>query len=219
MGNEVRREYRIAILDDEAMWRSAVVGLLERDPIISVVGVAATQKKAVDLAARYMPDVFLVDLMLNHSWQTGVSATIAILEASPLTKVIILTSCESNKSVIEATCAGAVDYLSKKNCEDLLPVILSHFRGGFSPRDIIAREVANLHQELIKHTLTEQEIQILENMSRNVLRSQLANTMNKSESTIKSQIGSILKKLNVSNLSDAIDKVNHGGIFFPMQKK
>jgi DNA-binding NarL/FixJ family response regulator len=218
MTNDEVKNYKIAILDDEPMWCDAIVRLLEREYCLSVVGVVATQTRAVDLAARYAPDIFLVDMMLKHPWQTGVSATIAIHDASPSTKIIILTSSEKEEDVVKAVSAGAEDYLSKNDCEDLLPMILRHLRGGFSPSVILTKEVTKLRQEQVAYILTKQERQIIATLSRNVPRSKLAKIMNKSESTIKTQISSILKKLEVSNTSDAAEKIKHGGVFFPQQK-
>ncbi len=218
MTSDETPKYKIAILDDEPMWCDAIVGLLKRKPSLYVVGVVATQAKAVDLAVHYAPDIFLVDMMLKHPWQTGVSATIAIHNASPSTRVIILTSSEKEEEVVQAASAGAEGYLSKNNCEDLLPMILRYLHGEFSPSEILAKEVAKLRQEQAIQLLTEQEKQIIEAVSQNVPRSQLAKIMHKSESTIKTQVSSILKKLGVSNTSDAMDKIKHGGIFFPQQK-
>ncbi len=218
MTNGEARNYKIAILDDESMWCDAIVGLLKREPSLSVVGVVATQAKAVDLATRYAPDIFLVDMMLKHPWQTGVSATIAIREASPSTKIIIVTSSEKEEEVVQAVSAGADDYLSKNNCEDLLPMILRYLHGGFSPSGILAKELTKLRQEQTAQILTEQERLIIESIAQNVPRSQLAKIMHKEESTIKTQISSILKKLGVSNTSEAMEKIKHGGVFFPQMK-
>lgn len=219
MENEDAKVFKIAILDDEPMWRDAIVSLLKREPSLSVVGAVANQTRAVDLAIRYAPDVFLVDMKLKHSWQNGISATIAILDESPSTKVIILTSSEAENEVVEAVSAGAVNYISKSNCEDLLPMILQQLRGGFSPSVILAKEVTKLRKECATFSLTEQERNIVEEITKNVPRAKLATAMNKSESTIKSQISSILKKLEVSNTSEVIEKIKHGGVFFPQQKK
>jgi len=210
--------YKIAILDDEPMWCDAIVGLLKREPSLSVVGVVGTQGQAVELAARFAPDIFLVDMMLKHRWQTGVSATIAIRQVSPSAKIIILTSSEKEEEVVQAVSAGADDYLSKNNCEDLLPMVLRHLYGGFSPSGILAKEFTKLRQGQTVQVLTEQEKLIIEAMSQNVPRSQLARILYKEESTIKTQIRSILKKLGVSNISEAIEKINHGGVFFPQMK-
>lgn len=219
MMDELKEKYKIAILDDEPYWCDAIVGLLGREPSLCVVGTASTQAQAAALAGKYCPDVFLVDMMLGHAWQTGVSATIEISNISPETKVIILTSSEDEDEVIDAVAAGAADYLTKSKCEDLLPVIMRHLWGGFSPGMILAREMAELRREMLMSTLTAQEREIIMLLSQNVPRSSLADIMHKSESTIKTQISGILKKFDVENMDDAIDKIEHGGVFIPKQKK
>jgi len=211
----LEEKYRIAILDDEAVWIDAIASLLERAPEIEIVGKATTQLDAVAIARKEKPDVFLVDVNLGHAWQSGISATIAILDASPSTDVIVLTAAESDKNVVDAVAAGAIDYMQKSNCELLLPAILKHMRGDFSPATILAKSYASLRRENIAQLLTEQEYQILEQLEQNASRLQIQETLNKSESTIKSQIRSILHKLGVSRTTEAVSKVKHGGVHFP----
>lgn len=211
----MEEKYRIAILDDEAVWIDAIASLLERAPEIEIVGKATTQLDAVAIARKEKPDVFLVDVNLGHAWQSGISATIAILDASPSTDVIVLTAAESDKNVVDAVAAGAIDYMQKSNCELLLPAILKHMRGDFSPATILAKSYASLRRENIAQLLTEQEYQILEQLEQNASRLQIQETLNKSESTIKSQIRSILHKLGVSRTTEAVSKVKHGGVHFP----
>lgn len=211
----MEEKYRIAILDDEAVWIDAIASLLERAPEIEIVGKATTQLDAVAIARKEKPNVFLVDVNLGHAWQSGISATIAILDASPSTDVIVLTAAESDKNVVDAVAAGAIDYMQKSNCELLLPAILKHMRGDFSPATILAKSYASLRRENIAQSLTEQEYQILEQLEQNASRLQIQETLNKSESTIKSQIRSILHKLGVSRTTEAVSKVKHGGVHFP----
>ena len=211
----MEEKYRIAILDDEAVWIDAIVSLLERAPEIEIVGTAMTQLDAVAIAKRENPNVFLVDVNLGHAWQSGISATIAILDASPSTDVIVLTAAESDKNVVDAVAAGAIDYMQKSNCELLLPAILKHMRGDFSPATILAKSYATLRREDIARSLTDQEYQILEQLEQNASRSQIQETLNKSESTIKTQIRSILHKLGVSRTTEAVSKIKHGGVHFP----
>lgn len=208
------KKYKVAVLDDEAVWIDAIVSLLERAPEIEVVGTAMTQMEAVEIAAAKNPDLFLVDINLGHSWQTGISATIDILDASPGTEVIVLSAAESDQHVVDAVAVGAIDYMQKSNCELLLPAILKHMRGDFSPATILARSYASLRRENIASTLTEQEYQILEQLENNASRSQIQENLNKSESTVKSQIRSILHKLGVSRTAEAVSKIKHGGVHF-----
>lgn len=211
----MKGKYKIAILDDEAVWTEAIISLLSRAPEIEIVGTAATQKDAVLIARDKSPDLFLVDINLGHAWKSGISATIEILDASPSTDVIILTATESDQHVIDAVSAGAIDYMQKSNCELLLPAILRHMRGEFSPGTILARSYASLRRENLAQSLSEQEYQILNQLSHNVSRTQITAAMNKSESTVKSQIRSILHKMGVSKTSEAVSKMKHGGIYFP----
>ena len=208
-------KYKVAILDDEIVWTEAIASLLSRAPEIEIVGTAATQQEAVEIARKKTPDLFLVDINLGHAWKSGISATINILDVSPSTDVIILSATESDQHVIDAVSAGAIDYLQKSNCELLLPAILRHMRGEFSPGTVLARSYASLRRENLAQSLTDQEYQILHHLSNHVSRSQITATMNKSESTVKSQIRSILHKMGVSKTSEAVSKMKHGGIYFP----
>lgn len=214
----MQEKYRVAILDDETVWIESIVSLLARSPEIEIVGTAVTQAEAVELAKEKTPNVFLVDINLGHSWQSGISATIEILDASPQTDVIVLTATESDQHVVDAIAAGAIDYMQKSGCELLLPAILKHMRGDFSPATILAKSYASLRRENIAKSLTEQEYQILEQLEQNASRAQIQETLNKSESTIKTQIRSILHKLGVSRTTEAVSKMKHGGVHFPEEK-
>jgi NarL family two-component system response regulator LiaR len=208
-------KYKIAILDDEPVWIDAIVSLLMRAPEIEVVGTAVSQNEAVEIARQMSPDIFLVDVNLGHAWQTGISATIAIMDASPSTEVIVLTAAESDQHVMDAVAAGAIDYMQKSNCELLLPTIIKHMKGEFSPATVLAKSYASLRRESITKSLTDQEYQILEQLEKNASRSQIQVTLNKSESTIKTQIRSLLHKMDVSKTTEAVSKIRHGGVHFP----
>ena len=207
--------YRIAILDDEPVWIEAIVALLTRSSEIQVVGTACTQAEAVALAAGEKPDLFLVDVNLGHAFQNGISATSAILEASPETEVVVLTAAEQDQHVVDAISVGAIDYLQKSNCELLLPAILRHMRHEFSPNAVLARSYAELRRENIRQTLTENEYELLEQLSENVSRSELTRKLRKSENTVKTQIRSILHKLGVTSATEAVKKLKNGGVLVP----
>lgn len=212
-------KYKVAVLDDEAVWIEAIVSLLMRAPEIEIVGTAETQETAVEIAILHKPDIFLVDVNLGHPRQTGISAAIAILDASPSTDVIVLSASESDQQVIDSVAAGAIDYMQKSNCELLLPAILKHMRGDFSPATVLAKSYAAIRRENIAKSLTEQEYQILEQLEKNASRAQIQKTLNKSESTIKSQIRSILHKMGVSRTTEAVSKIKHGGVLFSEENK
>ncbi len=212
MERSCRKTHRIAILDDERAWCEALQDLLNRDDSLEVVGMATTQGEAIDIAAKFQPDIFLVDIQLKSERFTGITATVAIHQVSPATEVIILTSSQEEEDVINSTSVGAVHYILKTHCQAMLTEIVSFINDDFNPRRIIAREFMQMRQLMAAMDLTQQEREIIEVLAHGVPRARLAETMFKSESTIKTQIGSILKKLHVTSINEALLKIKNGGV-------
>ena len=206
------KPYQIAILDDEPAWCQALQELLQREPRLTVVGVATTQAEAVGIAAKYQPDIFLVDIKLKSECYSGITATIAIHQASPATDVIILTSSHEAEDVIQATSVGAVHYILKTHCQGMLTDIISFINSDFNPKRVLAREFVQMRQRMATLDLTDQEREIIDALAGGVPRARLAATMYKTESTIKTQISSILKKLQVTSIQEALHKIEHGGV-------
>jgi NarL family two-component system response regulator LiaR len=107
---------RVLIVDDHAVVRQGLRTFLELqdDPAalaIEVVGEAADGSQAVDLARRLQPDVVLLDLVMPV--MGGIEAIPGILEGSPRSRVIILTSFGEEDKLLPAICAGAQGYLLK----------------------------------------------------------------------------------------------------------
>ena len=71
----------------------------------------------------------------------------------------------------------AIDYLQKSNCELLLPAIIRHMNKEFSPGTILAKSYASLRRENIARSLTDQEYQVLEQLSQNASRTQILETL------------------------------------------
>ena len=110
------RAVRVLIVDDHAVVRQGLRTFLElqSDPPalpIKVVGEATNGVEAVDLACRLQPDVVLLDLVMPG--MDGIEATPRIVEGSPHSRVIILTSFGEEDRVVPAIRAGAQGYLLK----------------------------------------------------------------------------------------------------------
>ena len=101
----------VLLVDDHRLVRAGLAALLAGTEDITVVGEAADGRQAVDMAARLRPDVVLMDLSMPVL--DGVAATRLILEDSPSTHVVVLTSFADHHRVTDAVAAGAVGYLLK----------------------------------------------------------------------------------------------------------
>jgi DNA-binding NarL/FixJ family response regulator len=101
----------VLVADDHPIVRSGIVALLQTAPDVEVVGEATSGLEAVDLALALSPDLVLMDLRMPGI--DGDEATARILAARPSVRVLILTTYESDDSILTAIEAGASGYLLK----------------------------------------------------------------------------------------------------------
>jgi DNA-binding NarL/FixJ family response regulator len=102
---------RVMVVDDQGLVREGLMTLLEAAGGIDPVAAAADGEEAVALAARYLPDVVLMDLRMPR--MDGVEATRQIRQARPDTEVVVLTTHADEDSILDAMRAGARGYLTK----------------------------------------------------------------------------------------------------------
>ncbi|GAB2810201.1 response regulator transcription factor [Actinocorallia aurea] len=102
----------VLLADDQALVRAGFRSLLARARDIAVVGEAASGTEAVALADRLAPDVVLMDIRMPGI--DGIEATRRILAARPETKVVVLTTFDTDEHVFEALAAGASGFLTKE---------------------------------------------------------------------------------------------------------
>jgi DNA-binding NarL/FixJ family response regulator len=102
---------RVMVVDDQGLVREGLMTLLEAAGGIDPVAAAADGEEAVQLAARYLPDVVLMDLRMPR--MDGVEATRRIRETRPDTEVVVLTTHADEDSILDAMRAGARGYLTK----------------------------------------------------------------------------------------------------------
>ena len=102
---------RVVVADDHPVVRAGIVALLGTTDDLDVVGEATTGLEAVELALELEPDVVLMDLRMPGI--NGDEATAQILATKPEIRVLVLTTYESDDSILTAIEAGATGYLLK----------------------------------------------------------------------------------------------------------
>src|SRR5580698_3057738 len=95
---------RILLVDDHAIMRDAVAGMLATHEGTEVVGVASTGREAVESVARLMPDVVVMDIAMPDL--NGVEATRKIVASDPKIKVIALSAHTDRQFVLAILEAG-----------------------------------------------------------------------------------------------------------------
>ena len=198
---------RVLIVDDHAVVRQGLKSFLRTQDDIVVVGEAADGEEALTQLQRLRPDVILMDLVMPGV--DGIAATRRIHEASPDTKVIVLTSFTQDEQVIAAVKAGASAYLLKDvRPQELGQAIRAVFGGDVQLHPYAA---AKLMQEVAASgtgaakpdALTNREGDVLRLLARGMSNKEIASTLGVAEKTVKTHVSHILHKLNLADRTQA----------------
>ena len=194
----------VLIADDHPFVRHGLRTYLETLDDMEVVGEASDGVEAVELAGQVLPDVVLMDLVMPEL--DGVEATRQIREASPSTRVIVLTSFDADEQVFPAIKAGAAGYLLK----DVRPAELAEaVRKASRGEALLAPSVAaRLMQEVSGERtasagLTERELEVLRLIARGMSNKLIAHELVVSEKTVKTHVSNILAKLHLADRTQA----------------
>ena len=194
----------VLIADDHPFVRHGLRTFLETLDDVEVVGEAANGAEAVEQAAKLVPDVVLMDLVMPEL--DGVEATRRIRAESPTTKVIVLTSFDADEQVFPAIKAGAAGYLLK----DVRPAELADaVRKASRGEALLAPSVAaKLMQEVAGDRspaagLTERELEVLRLIARGLSNKMIARELVVSEKTVKTHVSNILAKLHLTDRTQA----------------
>jgi PAS domain S-box-containing protein len=123
------RKIRVLLADDHAVVRQGIANLLNNEEDIEVVGAAANGQEAVNLAARLMPDVILMDMSMPKL--NGVEATRLIHNDHEDIRIIGLSMFDESEKAQAMRDAGAVSYLSKSGpAEELIHAIRQCIRSS-----------------------------------------------------------------------------------------
>ncbi len=204
-----RRPLRIMVVDDHEVVRQGLVALLDRRDGFDVVAQAGTMAEAIAAAARFEPDLVIMDVRLPDG--SGIEACREIRGARPETRVIMLTSYPDEEAVLSAIIAGASGYLLKQiRGRDLVSALESVGRGEslLDPavtervlQRVRAAATGSATDELAD--LTSQERKILLLVAEGMTNKEIATQVFLSDKTVKNYVSSILSKLNLQRRTQA----------------
>ena len=194
---------RVLVADDHPIVRGGIVALLEAAGDVEVVGQAANGAEAVELALSLTPDLVLMDLRMPVL--DGDEATARILAAAPAVRVIVLTTYETDESILKAIEAGASGYLLKAAPqEEILAGIRSVARGEVALAPSIAALLVRRVAAPTPVRLSERETQVLALVAQGQSNPAIAKTLFLSEATVKTHLIHVFEKLGVNDRTRAV---------------
>jgi DNA-binding NarL/FixJ family response regulator len=215
---------RVLLCDDQALVRSGFRMILEAREDLEVVGEAADGLEAVERTREAAPDVVLMDVRMPNV--DGVEATRRIAASGSRARVLILTTFDLDEYVYEAIRAGASGFLLK----DVQPVqlvdavrVVAAGDALLAPtvtRRLLDRFSESLPGEDVKprpelDTLTERELEVLKLLAGGLSNAELAERLFLSETTVKSHISSVLRKLDLRDRVQAVVLAYEAGLVRP----
>ncbi|MFC8680180.1 response regulator [Microbacterium ureisolvens] len=193
---------RVMIVDDHPIVRDGLRGMFAGTTGIEVVAEAADGSRAVDLALALEPDVILMDLRMPRL--DGVAAIRRLADLGSRSRVVVLTTYDTEAEVLPAIEAGATGYLLKDVAtDDLLRAVEAAARG----EAVLAPAVTNRLMGRLREpepALTERELEVLGLVAQGTTNRDIAAALFLSEATVKTHLLHIYAKLGVTDRASAV---------------
>ncbi|AHH18535.1 putative two-component system response regulator [Nocardia nova SH22a] len=210
---------RILIADDHAVFRSGLRAVLDAAPDLECVAEVGDGYGAITETARLRPDVAILDVRMPKL--DGLAATEAIVAAGG-TRVLVLTTYDSEDSLARALQAGASGFLLKTlPPEELIGAIRIAVRGDAIIDPSMTRRLAPRFAGTLSpptppaHSLTAREQQVLALLADARSNSEIAAALGVGEETVKTHVSRILSKLQVRDRIQAVVHAYRHGLVRP----
>ncbi|WP_435992033.1 response regulator transcription factor [Rossellomorea sp. LjRoot5] len=212
---------KVMIVDDHEMVRLGMKTYLLTEDRIDLLGEAKSGNEAAQLAKLYMPDVILMDLLMENG--NGIEATRKILSFHPHCKIIILTSYYDDEKVFPAIEAGAHSYLLKTaSAEEVTGAVYKAVKGESVIASKVADKMMNRFRPQVRKAheeLTTREMDVLKCLSEGMTNQEISEELFIGIKTVKTHVSNILSKLGVTDRTQAAIYANRNGILFKASRK
>jgi DNA-binding NarL/FixJ family response regulator len=209
---------RVLVADDQSMVRAGFRMLLAREDDIEVVAEAANGLEAVAKAERFHPTVVLMDIRMPEL--DGLEATRRILAADPSARILILTTFDLDEYIYQALRAGASGFVLKDEPpEQLIAAIHTVAAGDALLSPSVTKNVIRQFAQIPRATpsaeldeLTARERDILQLIARGLSNAEIGQRLSISETTVKTHVTHLLRKLNLRDRVQAVVLAYQSGL-------
>jgi len=198
---------RVFLLDDHEVVRRGIAAALEAEEDLVVVGEASTADEAIAGIREHLPDVAVLDVRLGEDGRNGIDVCRQITTEFPDVHVLILTSFDSDRAIVDAGLAGAAGFILKQiRSNELVEAI----RGVAAGRQYLDDAEVRLASRRLRDSeegrlddLTAQERRIFDLIGEGYTNRQIAQEMYLAEKTVKNYVSNLLAKLGMARRTEA----------------
>jgi two-component system NarL family response regulator len=199
---------RILVADDHPVVRDGIVSIIEVEKDMRIVAQAEDGVEAVELVKKLLPDIVLLDLRMPRL--DGLEAIAQIVSHHGPSKVIVLTTFESEQDIHLSLKAGVRGYLLKDACRQMLLETIRQVHGG---RTCIAPRIGQkLVENMARPVLTRRELDVLKLIADGKSNKESGAQLGIAEGTVKTHVKSLLSKLKVPGRTAAVREAVHLGL-------
>ena len=199
---------KLLIIDDHQIVREGIANLAKREGL-EVVGEACNKEEAIALIAATSPDVITVDLSLPDG--SGLEIVKFARKNDQKMGIVVISILDVDSNLIACMNAGASGFVSKTSTlDDILAAIQSAAR---SPLSFTSKGLVRaVNSKVYKSTLTSRELEIVAKLPSGLSGEELAKDLFITESTLKTHLSSIYRKLQVRNRTGAVSEAKRRGL-------
>ena len=190
----------VMIVDDHSVVRMGLSAIINLEKEFLVCGEAENGQEAVKIASELAPDVVIMDLVMPG--MDGVETTKAILEASPSSRVLILTTFGSASDISQALTVGATGAVTKNLSNTDLMKAIRDTRDGV--RHVSPEIEQSLTEDNGSISLTPRQREVLDSITRGLSNDNIATMLGISKSRVKQHLNELYEKLGASNRAEAV---------------
>jgi DNA-binding NarL/FixJ family response regulator len=202
---------RVLVVDDHPVVRSGLSGMLALEDDVEVVGEAADGEEAVARVAALAPDVVLMDLRMPRL--DGAGATARIVGAHPGTRVLVLTTFDTDADIVRAVEAGATGYLLKDTPRArLVDAVRAAARGETVLAAPVAARLVSRMRAPAAEVLTPREVEVLGAVARGLSNAEIGRELFIGEATVKTHLLRAFAKLGVDDRTRAVTVAMERGL-------
>ena len=200
MSDQTHQPICLLIVDDHPVVVAGLTSMLSTQPGLKVLGSATSGEEALEFLRAKPADLLLLDLRMPG--MNGVDTLFALKREKINTRVIILSSHETDEDIYRAVRAGAQAYLSKNSKQaELVEAIKAVYRGKrYFPQHIADR----LTERMMRTDLTGRESEVLHMLVRGLTNKEIGSALDISGNTVRNHVNSIIEKLEVSDRTEAV---------------